>query len=214
MALANYSDLQTAVASWLKRSDLMSSIPDFIALAESKLNRRLRLRAMDKITSDVTSISTNLLAFPANTVELMDIALVETDGALSELTLVTQENFYPAYKVTPAKPTAFTVRDQIEFDCVSDQVYSLKIHYLEGFALSVASPTNWLLTNHPDAYLFGALAEAAPFIKDDNRYPMWQNRFDVAIREINAKETRSKAGTLVTDVPATASSSFDIMVGI
>ena len=38
MALANYSDLQSAVAGWLNRTDLTSQIPDFIALAESKLD--------------------------------------------------------------------------------------------------------------------------------------------------------------------------------
>ena len=213
MAITNYTELQTAVSSWLKRSDLTANIPDFITLAESKLNRRLRLRAMDQLDDLTTSTLVRTLAFPANMVELMDMAIVEDDGSLTELTFVTQENFYDTILTTASTPTTYTVRDVIEFNCVSDQAYTVKVHFLEGFALSVGSPTNWLLTNHPDAYLFGALSEAAPFIKDDARYPMWQNRFDVAIREINAKETRSKTGILVTDVPQTYAASFDIIVG-
>jgi hypothetical protein len=37
MALSTYSDLQTAVATWLHRSDLTAIIPDLITLAETHL---------------------------------------------------------------------------------------------------------------------------------------------------------------------------------
>ena len=43
MALANYSDLQASVASFLHRDDLTSEIPDFIKLAEADLQVRAKL---------------------------------------------------------------------------------------------------------------------------------------------------------------------------
>ena len=39
MALDNYANLKDAVADWLDRSDLDSRIPDFISLAEARVNR-------------------------------------------------------------------------------------------------------------------------------------------------------------------------------
>ena len=46
----NYATLQTEVADFLHRTDLTSAIPTFIQLAETKLNRILRLRAMENIS--------------------------------------------------------------------------------------------------------------------------------------------------------------------
>lgn len=47
MAISQYSELKTAVANWLGRSDLTSRIPEFIGLAEDRVYQRLRLRAME-----------------------------------------------------------------------------------------------------------------------------------------------------------------------
>ena len=47
MAISNYTELKTAVANWLDRDDLTDRIPEFIALAESRFNRLLRIRAME-----------------------------------------------------------------------------------------------------------------------------------------------------------------------
>jgi hypothetical protein len=48
MAITTYAELKTAIASWLDRSDLTSTIPDFITLFEAVANRRLRVRQMEK----------------------------------------------------------------------------------------------------------------------------------------------------------------------
>ena len=48
MALTTFSELQTSIANYLNRTDLTAPIKDFITLTESKLNRVLRLRAMQK----------------------------------------------------------------------------------------------------------------------------------------------------------------------
>ena len=46
MAFTTYSELKTTVANYLGRSDLTSVIPDFIRLAETRLQRELRTRQM------------------------------------------------------------------------------------------------------------------------------------------------------------------------
>ena len=47
MALSNYTELKSAIANWLNRSDLTTEIAgDFITLAEADFNAKLRIRQM------------------------------------------------------------------------------------------------------------------------------------------------------------------------
>ena len=63
MALASYADLQTAVASWLNRTDMAAYIPDFIALAEERIYRTLRVKAME--TAFTGTVAAGVVALPA-----------------------------------------------------------------------------------------------------------------------------------------------------
>ena len=68
MTIQTYSDLQTAVANWLARSDLAANIPDFIAIFEAVANRRLRVRQQESAatltpSSGVASLPADYLAW-------------------------------------------------------------------------------------------------------------------------------------------------------
>ncbi len=47
------------------------------------------------------------------------------------------------------------------------------IYYAKIPALADDNTTNWLLTKSPDLYLYGTLLECAPYLKDDERIPLW-----------------------------------------
>ncbi len=68
MALNTYSDLVTAIGTWLNRTDLASYIPDFIALAEERIYRSLRVKAMETALS--STISSGAIAVPSDYIEL------------------------------------------------------------------------------------------------------------------------------------------------
>lgn len=40
---------------------------------------------------------------------------------------------------------------------------------------------NWLLTAHPDIYLYGTLVESAPYLRDEERLPVWEQRYQDAV---------------------------------
>ena len=61
-------------------------------------------------------------------------------------------------------------------------------------ALSDSVTTNWLLTSAPDAYLYGALLQAAPYLSDDNRIGVWGSLYENAITELNADSDKAKHG--------------------
>ena len=59
--------------------------------------------------------------------------------------------------------------------------------------LSEAAPANPVLAEHPDLYLFGALAEAAPFLRDGEMLAVFAARFDAALTEARMREARIAA---------------------
>lgn len=202
MPIGTYSELQTAISGWLHRSDLATKAPDFIALAESRLNRLLRLRTMESNEAMTASAGSRSVALPAGFIDPLALWLELASGR-SELRF-----YHPSVlpvTTSTGVPTCWTVDGaNLAFERPVDQAYSLTLRMLKAFSLSDAQPTNWLLTNHPDLYLYGALIESAPYIRDDARIALWQERFDRAFAEVQAKEHRSQSlATLSTDVAMT-----------
>tara|TARA_R100001594_G_scaffold21009_3_gene40603 strand:+ start:3020 stop:3190 length:171 start_codon:yes stop_codon:yes gene_type:complete len=54
MALSTYSDLKTAIANNLARTDLTDQMDDFIDLAEARLGRELKTRSQESSTNVTT----------------------------------------------------------------------------------------------------------------------------------------------------------------
>lgn len=198
MALANYSDLQSAIAGWLNRTDLTGQIPDFITLAESKLNRRLKLRVMETEATLSVSSGAQSVALPTGYIEPM--------GLWADDATERRELRYLDPVQMPDETAAGTIHywtitgENIAFERPSSEALSLTLRYLKAFALSDAEPTNWLLTHHPDAYLFATLVEAAPYERDTEALAIWTARLESALTEIENKEARSRSlSTLSVD---------------
>lgn len=200
MALASYTDLKSAAAGWLNRTDLTDQIPDFITLAESKLNRRLKLRVMETEGSLSVATDGQSVALPAGFVEPMDLWVVDSEGrrALRYLDPSQMETHDAADTVRYWTITGAN----IVFERPANADLTLTLRYQAAFALSDAEPENWLLTNHPDVYLFSTLVEAAPYERDTEALGIWSARLEAAINEVNEKESRSRSMTTLSADPA------------
>jgi hypothetical protein len=58
----------------------------------------------------------------------------------------------------------------------------------------VSNTTNWLLTEAPDVYLYGALVHTAPYLKDDARIAIWESFFAQGIDNLNISSSDAKYG--------------------
>jgi len=54
--------------------------------------------------------------------------------------------------------------------------------------LSDDEPTNWLLEDWDDIYFYAALVESAPFLKEDERIPVWRTELDRRLEEMHLKK--------------------------
>lgn len=186
MAIANYADLQTSIANWLKRSDLAAIIPDFVTLAEARVARDLRLRKQVVNTTLSTVAGTQGVTLPSDFLEAENLTLSNTNppGSLSVVTPEILDRKFPEAYVT-GQPRVYTVvGDEILFGPTPDAVYAVSLTYYQRFAALSASSTNWLLTNHPNVYLFAALAEASGYLFNDERIPTWEAKYQADVRSL------------------------------
>lgn len=190
MALGTYSDLVTAVSTWLDRSDLAAYVPDFIALAEERIYRNLRVKAMEAALSD--TIASGVIAVPSDYIELKSAYVDGTPTRKLERTSV--EEIYTNYPTRSAAGTpSYIAREGASFifgPYPDDGLVVKGIYYQRLPALSATNTTNWLTTNAPSLLLFGALCEAEPFMRNDQRIMVWETKFLTALSDANKADKR------------------------
>lgn len=188
MALGDYGDVKASVADWLDRSDLTARVPDFIALAEAQVTRRLTKAGpvLDMMGRAAISVNAEFVAVPDDFVGANSILL---DGAKAPLLFVDAERI-DAFKILnpnqSGDPTHFALvgREYQFWPWNSVTIAGAQKYWQRIPALSDAAPTNWLLELHPDAYLYGALSQTAMFLKDDPRLTAWIALFTNVLADI------------------------------
>ena len=193
MAISNYSELNTAVANWLDRDDLTDRIPEFIALAEARFNRLLRIRAMETKQTASTVASQRNLALPTNFIQMRNLQI--NTSPITSLEYVTPEMYDRLYGGSDTgTPKAYTIlADEIQLGPIPASVQTIEMLFYKKFdALTSTAPTNWMITNAPDVYLYGCLLEAEPFIMNDPRVQLWATAFQQAIKDIQDQDNRDR----------------------
>jgi hypothetical protein len=196
MALDTFAGLKTTIADYLNRDDLTSIIPSFIAIAEAKFNRKLRVRQMIKRAE--AQIETSFFAYPADWLQAKEFQL--NTNPIVRLGFVTeaQGDDLKAGRFTAAgQPLYYTITgSQLEFIPSPDTTYSAELTYYAKIpALSDSNTSNWLLAYAPDLYLYGALMEASPYLKDDERLAVWGQLYTNSLGDIEVADQRASVSS-------------------
>lgn len=213
MAISTYSELQTAVGNWLDRADLTARIPEFIALAEAQMNRGLRVRQM--VGRSVASLSTAFSELPPTYLEAK--SMIAGDGSRT----------WPLYPLAPevadelatdwevGQPQFYAVvGPELRLHPSPDKAYTVELTFYRRIpALSVGNSSNWVLDEAPDAYLYGALLQAAPYLRDGEGAAVWNAGYAAALDDLRRAD-RTKAGRLRTEAGLAISSGYSIRTDI
>lgn len=191
MSIANYTDLVSAVGDWLKDTTLTARIPDFIALAEARLNRSLTTSEAE--VSKTTSVA-NSITLPDDFSQIVAIWLQSSPvDWLEPVSLQELRTRYPSNQSGTPVCFALNAGDIILGPPPSDTGDLIVMtYYAQLTPITASSPTNWLLTTHPDAYLFGTLLQAEFYGWNDERLPTIKAAWDSIIDEINGLSSRKR----------------------
>ena len=196
MALDTYSGLKTSIADYVNRDDLTSIIPTFITLAEAKFNRKLRVRQMIKRAT--ATIDTQYFAYPTDWLQAKEFILNTNPITYMEFVTDRQSNELRQNNIIAVgKPTYYTIiGTQIEVIATPDSSYTGELTYYGKIpALSDSNTSNWLLAYAPDLYLYGALLEATPYLKDDERLAVWSSLYTNSISDIEIADQRASVAS-------------------
>lgn len=221
MTLSTYTGLKAAVADWLDRADLTTQIVDFIALAEADMNRKLRVQRMIQRSAPTITSGNEVVSLPANFLEAITFRL--TDGtAYYDLKPAALEQIvdWQADSTTAATPEVYAIGGtssgrEVQLYPAPDQAYTARLtYYGKPDALSGSVATNWILSEAPDAYLYGTLLQAAPFLRDNDQASTWAQLYTAALDSLKTMD-RTIVGPLRTEAAQmTPRTSFNINRGI
>jgi hypothetical protein len=195
MAITTYAELKTAIAEWLNRDDLTSTIPDFITLAEESMALNMRHWRMENRAT--ATLDSQYEALPARFVAPIRLSL--TGGSTYALEQVSQAQLLDRRSQasnTAGRPQYYALtQGEIEVFPTPDADYTLELVYYEkAEALSDSNTTNWILDNYPSVYLYGSLMHTAPFLKDDPRLQVWASLYQQGVASVNGDEEKAKFG--------------------
>lgn len=197
MALDNYTDLLAEIGDHLNRQDLAAKIPTFIRLAEAKFERKMRTYQMvrrmyaNTFINPLTGAYGEYLPLPGDYKELKRACVINASLKQPPLEYATMADIDRLQRCEPEgnMPTAYAiVGNAMRLGPFPDAQYTIEISYYAKLPkLTVKDQVNWLLADHPDYYLYASLLAAAPYLKDDDRMPLWQ---DVVEGPVGASGTR------------------------
>lgn len=189
MSISTYAELKTAIASWVNRTDLTSSLGDFITLSEAKINRRLRVNEMETALAS-TAIASGVIARPAAMLAIKALWVTGDDQrTLEQKTL----EYIQRFPTNASRPQFYAwSTTSLAFYPSSGSVQG--IYYTKVPALSDSNTTNWLLTTNPDLYLWAGLEQAAFYVRDDNEAAKWSAKADGLIQELNDRSMANQFG--------------------
>ena len=185
MALATYTDLIAAVADWLARNSITGGrADDFITLTEAKFNRELRVPQMESRAATSIAAGDAYLSVPT---DMLAIRVLTHDSQPNEqLQYATPDWLRGFYRSMPGRPKHYAqFGSEWQLGPVPDINYTFEaIYWARIPGLSAENPTNWLLRDAPDVYLYGALFQASVYYRNASDISLYKSLLEEAVASL------------------------------
>jgi hypothetical protein len=192
VSLSTFNELKADIADFLNRDDLDTVIPKFIKLAEADMNRKLRHWRMERRSN--ATVDTRYTSLPQDFIDAVRLQIT-SPGGVQRLELISNSELMDKRAVSDiaGKPRFYVINDgTIEMYPTPDQDYTLEMVYISSLPDLETNSTNWLLTYHPDCYLYGALLHSAPYLQEDPRTQTWAALYKNTVDGINLEDDKAK----------------------
>jgi hypothetical protein len=195
----NYTQLTAAIKGFAENDfpatvgsfTSADQIGRFVQLAEQSIFNTVQMPAFRKnMTGNMTS-GNRFLATPSDWLATFSLAVInaanETSYLLNKDVNFIRESYPDTDAAFYAKPEYYAIFDDNTFILgpTPDANYAVELHYFYYPESIVTAGTSWLGNNFDSALLYGALLEAANFMKSDaDTVNLYKARFDRAMTEL------------------------------
>lgn len=205
--ITSYSTLLTEVANWLARADLTSDIPGFVQAFEEDFYTDPENWASWMENDLSVTLSSNVAAVPTSP-QYLGLRIAYFSGYMP-LTRLTLEQLYARWprgngsagiaKCIARNGSNFEFGPETQSGDLLGTYYG-KPTNLRSFASD--ADAHFLIVNCPQLCLYGSLLQAQPFLKDDDRVPLWKAAYDFQVdsyrrRFVNEDTSGSQPITVV-----------------
>jgi len=189
MAISNYGELKSELSAYLFHQRLANRYDNCTQLFETAVNSRLRVLPME--ASVLLTTTSGDVALPTDYITWRTVRpTVATITAPSSLPPYKElEYVHPAYlpPVGRGFDRLFTIEgNTFKVRPVDDRADAYELHYYGKVPTVVGAnaTTNWLLTEYPNAYLFGVLTELFAAQRNAEAAQLYKARRDETFQEI------------------------------
>lgn len=197
-----FDTLKQDVQRYLERGATLASdavvyeqIPRLINLAERRIARELKVQGFIAVVSDTMVPGQSVYAKPDRWRDTVSIN-VGTGTAKATRTFIFSRVYEYLRSYWPNESETATPLFYADYDYTHwliaptpDQAYPFEVLYYElPPLLDDTIQTNWLTEYAPQLLLYGALLEATPFLKNDERIATWQSYYDRAAAMLNGED--------------------------
>jgi hypothetical protein len=189
-----YDSLVLDISSYLERTDAatLQKIPTFIMLAEQQI--ALEIKFLGNLTVQENNMIADqpVIDKPARWRKTVSMNIT-VDGKRQPVLLRKLEylrEYWPDATQTGI-PGYYADYDYTHWLVAPTPAtnYSFEVLYYERVQpLDSTNQTNWFTIYAPQAMLYGSLLQAMPFLKNDDRIPLWKAQYDAIINTLKAED--------------------------
>jgi hypothetical protein len=189
-----YNSLVDDIESYLERTDTatIQKIPTFIMLAEQVLATDLKFLGNMTVSQSTMVANQPVIDKPARWRKTVSMN-VTVDGERRPVFLRRYEylrEYWPDPTQTDV-PLYYCDYDYTHWLVAPTptSAYNFEVLYYERLQpLDSSNQTNWFTIYAPQALLYGSLLQAMPFLKNDDRVPMWQAQYGQVVSTLQTED--------------------------
>jgi hypothetical protein len=189
-----YDSLVENIQSYLERTDTatLDKIPLFIMLAEQVIASQIKFLGNLTVNTSTMVANTSIIDKPARWHKSVSMNI--TVAGVRQPVLVRKYEYLRSYWPDNTKtgvPAYYADYDYTHWLVAPTpaSAYTFEVLYYERVQpLDSTNQSNWFTVYAPQALLYGSLLQAMPFLKNDERSPMWQAQYDAVIAALQTED--------------------------
>lgn len=191
-----YDSLAADISSYLERTDTatLQKIPTFIMLAEQVIATELKFLGNLNVSTSQMVMGQAIIQKPARWRKTVSMN-VTVNGEKKPVLLRKYEylrEYWPDESQTDV-PVYYCDYDYEHWLVAPtpDTDYDFEVLFYQRVQpLSSSNQTNWFTVYAPQALLYGSLLQAMPFLKNDDRIPMWQQQYTAIMQTLKTEDVQ------------------------